>query len=51
MKDSAQRAWQESSKWQQRCRDAGLSFDDYDDATGGLADGLDADVLDSAANV
>jgi transcriptional regulator CBF1 len=31
MKQSAEQAWAESHKWQQRCRDAGLQFDDYDD--------------------
>lgn len=55
LRESAQRAWHESSKWQQRCREAGLSFDDYDDATSGLTsaltDGLDADGLDSTGNV
>ena len=29
-KDSLKQAWTESNKWQQRCRDAGLQFDDYD---------------------
>jgi transcriptional regulator CBF1 len=31
MKQSAEQAWAESHKWQQRCRDAGLQFDDYDE--------------------
>ncbi|KKY19185.1 putative hlh dna binding protein [Phaeomoniella chlamydospora] len=31
MKESAEQAWVESAKWQKRCRDAGLQFDDYDD--------------------
>jgi len=31
MKESSEHAWAESSKWQARCRDAGLQFDDYDD--------------------
>ncbi|KIW97383.1 uncharacterized protein Z519_02775 [Cladophialophora bantiana CBS 173.52] len=35
MKESARTAWADASKWQSRCRDAGLAFDDYDD--GGLA--------------
>ena len=30
MKESARTAWAETSKWQSRCRDAGLPFDDYD---------------------
>jgi N-acyl-L-homoserine lactone synthetase len=30
-RDAVKQAWQESKKWQQRCREAGLSFDDYDD--------------------
>lgn len=33
-KESMKQAWQESNKWQQRCRDAGLTFDDYDGAVG-----------------
>jgi transcriptional regulator CBF1 len=45
LKTSVQQAWQESKKWQQRCRDAGLHFDDYDD--GGL--GLDDADFDAAA--
>ncbi|KAK6365633.1 hypothetical protein, variant [Exophiala oligosperma] len=32
MKESARAAWAESNKWQQRARDAGLHFDDYDEA-------------------
>ena len=31
MKESAEKGWDEASKWQKRCRDAGLNFDDYDD--------------------
>ena len=27
--DTMKRAWLDSQKWQQRCRDAGLVFDDY----------------------
>ncbi|KAJ9603402.1 basic helix-loop-helix protein [Cladophialophora chaetospira] len=34
MKESARTAWAETTKWQSRCRDAGLHFEDYDD--GGL---------------
>ncbi|EHY57011.1 basic helix-loop-helix protein [Exophiala dermatitidis] len=34
LKESVRTAWMESAKWQQRCREAGLHFDDYDD--GGL---------------
>lgn len=30
LRDSAQRAWQETAKWMGRCREAGLQFDDYD---------------------
>ncbi|KAK5367221.1 basic helix-loop-helix protein [Exophiala xenobiotica] len=33
MKESARTAWAESNKWQQRCRDAGLHFDDFDEGT------------------
>ena len=40
LKAEAQKAWADSNKWQQRCRDAGLQFDDYDD--GGLV-GIDID--------
>ncbi|OAL30670.1 hypothetical protein AYO20_08632 [Fonsecaea nubica] len=42
MKESARSAWAETSKWQSRCRDAGLPFDDYDD--GGLTGFEDEDV-------
>ena len=31
MKEMARNAWAETSKWQSRCREAGLPFDDYDD--------------------
>jgi bHLH factor len=44
MKESARTAWAESAKWQQRCRDAGLHFDDYDEGT--LA-GLEDDEVDT----
>lgn len=30
LRDSAERAWSETTKWMNRCRDAGLQFDDYD---------------------
>lgn len=46
MKESARTAWAETSKWQSRCREGGLPFDDYDD--GGLP-GLDED--DVGANI
>lgn len=42
LKESARAAWMESAKWQQRCREAGLHFDDYDD--GGLPSLEDEDV-------
>lgn len=42
MKESARNAWAESAKWQQRCREAGLHFDDYDD--GGITADLEEDV-------
>jgi len=45
MKESARTAWAESAKWQQRCRDAGLHFDDYDE---GALTGLEDDDLDAA---
>ena len=31
MKESAEQAWMEAAKWQKRCREARLQFDDYDD--------------------
>ncbi|OCT50552.1 PENR2 protein [Cladophialophora carrionii] len=40
MKESARAAWAETSKWQSRCREAGLPFDDYDD---GALPGLEED--------
>ncbi|KIX96778.1 uncharacterized protein Z520_07498 [Fonsecaea multimorphosa CBS 102226] len=42
MKESARTAWAETTKWQSRCREAGLPFDDYDD--GGLP-GIDDEDL------
>ena len=46
-KQAAEAAWEESNKWQQRCRDAGLQFDDYDEgALPGI--GEDGDVVDEA---
>lgn len=30
LRDNAERAWSETQKWMNRCRDAGLQFDDYD---------------------
>jgi transcriptional regulator CBF1 len=44
MKESARSAWAETNKWQSRCREAGLPFEDYDD--GGLP-GLDDDDVGS----
>lgn len=43
MKVSAEQAWAESCKWQKRCRDAGLHFEDYDLEIGGDNDGLGTD--------
>ncbi len=44
LRDSSQNAWAESAKWQQRCRNAGLHFDDYDDGTlGSLGEGQGED--------
>jgi transcriptional regulator CBF1 len=40
LKATVEQAWAESSKWQKRCRDAGLQFDDYDLDTGGDDEGL-----------
>ena len=31
MQDSAKQAWAESNKWQKRCRENGLQYDDYTD--------------------
>jgi transcriptional regulator CBF1 len=40
MRESMEQAWAESAKWQKRCRDARLPYEDYDD--GALQDdGLD----------
>ena len=44
-KDALKQAYAESNKWQQRCRDAGLQFDDYD-GTSPDFDGLGTDDLD-----
>jgi transcriptional regulator CBF1 len=43
MKASAEQAWAESNKWQKRCREAGLHFDDYDLDIEGDDDGLGTD--------
>ena len=43
MKASAEQAWAESNKWQKRCHDAGLHFDDFDLDIGGDDDGLGTD--------
>ena len=43
MKASAEQAWAESNKWQRRCRDAGLQFDDYDLEIGNDNHGLGTD--------
>ena len=45
-RDSMKQAYQESNKWQQRCRDAGLSFEDYD-GPGTDFDGLNTADLDA----
>ena len=34
LKDQLQQSWAESSKWQNRCREAGLEFDDYEQVPG-----------------
>lgn len=31
LKESMQQAWAESNKWQKRCRENGLQYDDYND--------------------
>lgn len=43
LRDSAQRAWQETAKWMGRCREANLQFDDYDQ-------GIETEALDDAGN-
>lgn len=43
LKVSVEQAWAESTKWQRRCRDAGLQFDDYDLGIGNDDHGLGAD--------
>ena len=42
MKESMEQAWTEAAKWQKRCRDARLPFDDYD--AGALPELGEADV-------
>lgn len=48
MKESAEQAWGEAAKWQKRCREARLPFDDYDEGAlqdlGGAEDGDGIDV-------
>jgi transcriptional regulator CBF1 len=36
LKTSVQQAWADAKKWQKRCQEAGLQFDDYDDGGFGL---------------
>lgn len=43
LRDSAQRAWQETAKWMGRCREANLQFDDYDQ-------GIETEGLEESAN-
>lgn len=43
IKASLDLAWAESNKWQKRCRDAGLHFDDYDLDVGHDDHGLGTD--------
>ena len=47
MKESSRTAWADCAKWQQRCRDAGLHFDDYDE---GVLTGLEDDDVNVAAD-
>ena len=44
MKASAEQAWTEAAKWQKRCRDAGLEFDDYDSGDGNGENGKGAPI-------
>ena len=39
MRKSSEQAWAEVNKWQRRCREAGLPFDDYDDGGPSNLDG------------
>jgi FtsZ-binding cell division protein ZapB len=43
LRDSAQRAWQETAKWMGRCREANLQFGDYDQ-------GIETEVLEDPTN-
>lgn len=47
MKESSRAAWAESAKWQQRARDAGLHFEDYDE---GALTGLEDDDVNVAGD-
>lgn len=49
MKESAERAWEESNKWQRRCKEANLDFDDYDESIIGSGGGGGNDGVDPAA--
>lgn len=44
LRDSAQRAWQETAKWMGRCREANLQFDDYDQ-------GIETQDLEDSGNI
>lgn len=46
MKENAEQGWAESNKWQRRCKEANLDFDDYDESV--VGDGGD-EALDSTA--
>ncbi|RMZ83762.1 hypothetical protein DV738_g1041, partial [Chaetothyriales sp. CBS 135597] len=52
LKASVQHAWAESRKWQKRCQEAGLQFDDYDDGAGVslVADGGVGEEFDGVGN-
>ena len=50
LKDSLQQAWKDSKKWQRRCRDAGLQFDDYDIDSMGTDNVGDTDLDAAFAN-
>ncbi|EXJ83736.1 hypothetical protein A1O1_07362 [Capronia coronata CBS 617.96] len=51
LKESVRAAWLESAKWQQRCREAGLHFDDYDDGDLPVLEDEDVNVNVDAAVV
>jgi len=41
LKAEIQRSWKEAEKWELRCREAGLQFDDYANEHHGIGEGVD----------